>query len=69
MRCSAGGRASMTLLKQHSRGNVVDVSAYSIMPNPMTSCGCFECIAAFLDQCNGIMTVDRDFRGDTRPPA
>ena len=50
-----------------SRGNVTDVSAYSIMKNPMTSCGCFECIAAVLDTCNGVMTVDRDFRGDTTP--
>jgi acetyl-CoA synthase len=50
-----------------SRGNVSDVSAYSIMSNPMTSCGCFECLAAYLDQCNGIMTVDRDFKGDNSP--
>jgi acetyl-CoA synthase len=33
----------------------------------MTSCGCFECIAAVLDKCNGVMTVDRDFRGDSTP--
>ncbi len=50
-----------------SRGNVTDVSAYSILQNPMTSCGCFECIAAVLSKCNGVMTVDRDFRGDTTP--
>jgi acetyl-CoA synthase len=31
----------------------------------MTSCGCFECIAAVLPMCNGIMTVDRDFAGMT----
>ncbi len=43
-----------------SRGNVPTVDAYSIMRNPMTSCGCFECIAAVLPTCNGIMTVDRD---------
>jgi len=43
-----------------SRGNVTIVDAYSIMRNPMTSCGCFECIAAVLPSCNGIMTVDRD---------
>ncbi|MEI6127575.1 MAG: acetyl-CoA decarbonylase/synthase complex subunit alpha/beta, partial [Pseudomonadota bacterium] len=54
-------------VKQASRGNVVDVSAYSIMTNPMTSCGCFECIAAYLDKCNGVMTVDRDFKGDNTP--
>jgi len=50
-----------------SRGNVSDVNAYSIMSNPMTSCGCFECLAAYLDQCNGIMTIDRDFKGDNSP--
>jgi acetyl-CoA synthase len=43
-----------------SRGTVTTVDAYSIMRNPMTSCGCFECIAAILPLCNGIMTVDRD---------
>jgi acetyl-CoA synthase len=43
-----------------SRGNVATVDAYSIMRNPMTSCGCFECIAAVLPSCNGVMTVDRD---------
>ncbi len=54
-------------VRQASRGKVENVSAYSIMTDPMTSCGCFECIAAFLDKCNGIMTVDRDFRGDSTP--
>ena len=48
-----------------SRGNVTTVDAYSIMRNPMTSCGCFECIAALLPMCNGIMTVDRDTSGMT----
>ena len=50
-----------------SRGTVSNVSAYSIMEEPMTSCGCFECLAAYLDQCNGIMTIDRDFKGDNSP--
>jgi acetyl-CoA synthase len=48
-----------------SRGNVTTVDAYSMMRNPMTSCGCFECIAAIMPMCNGIMTVDRDFSGMT----
>ena len=52
---------------QASRGKVQNVNAYSIMQDPMTSCGCFECIAAYLEQCNGVMTVDRDFKGDTTP--
>jgi acetyl-CoA synthase len=54
-------------IKQASRGNIEQANAYSIMSDPMTSCGCFECIAAYLDQCNGVMTVDRDFKGDATP--
>ena len=38
---------------------------YSIIVDPMTSCGCLECIAAVLPMCNGIMTVNRDFTGMT----
>lgn len=36
------------------------MNAYSIMEDPMTSCGCFECISAILPLTNGIMIVDRD---------
>lgn len=36
-------------------------SAYSMIVDPMTSCGCFECISAMLPAANGIMTVDRDY--------
>jgi acetyl-CoA synthase len=48
-----------------SRGKLEKYNAYSIMTDPMTSCGCFECIAAVLPMCNGIMTVNRDFTGMT----
>lgn len=34
--------------------------AYSMMEDPMTSCGCFECISVILPLTNGIMIVDRD---------
>jgi acetyl-CoA synthase len=40
-------------------------SAYSIIDNPMTSCGCFECISCVLPSTNGIMTVYRNFPGMT----
>jgi acetyl-CoA synthase len=33
--------------------------------DPMTTCGCCECIAALLPQCNGVMTVGRDYIGET----
>ena len=52
-------------VNQASRGAVPEVDCYSLMNNPMTACGCFECIAAMLPQCNGVMIVDRDFRGMT----
>jgi acetyl-CoA synthase len=48
-----------------SNGNLKKFNAYSIMEEPMTSCGCFECIATILPEANGIMIVDRDFTGMT----
>lgn len=48
-----------------SRQKVENVSFYSLMTDPMTTCGCCECIAAVLPIANGIMTVDRDFNGMT----
>ncbi|TET37919.1 MAG: CO dehydrogenase/CO-methylating acetyl-CoA synthase complex subunit beta [Planctomycetota bacterium] len=41
------------------------MSAYSMIIDPMTSCGCFEAISALLPMCNGIMIVDRDYSGET----
>ncbi len=52
-------------VKQASRGKVEKVSAYSLMIDPMTACGCFECIATMLPMCNGIMIVNRDYMGMT----
>jgi acetyl-CoA synthase len=48
-----------------SRQKVTDVSFYSLMVDPMTTCGCCECIAAVLPMANGVMTVDRDYSGMT----
>lgn len=52
-------------VERASRGKVQKYNAYSIMEDPMTSCGCFECIAAVLPVCNGVMSVDRDYKGPT----
>jgi acetyl-CoA synthase len=35
------------------------------MVDPMTTCGCCECIAVVLPLCNGIMTVNREYKGET----
>jgi len=48
-----------------SRGKIDHYNFYSIISDPMTTCGCCECIAAVLPICNGIMTVNRDFTGMT----
>lgn len=48
-----------------SNGNLTKFSAYSILEDPMTSCGCFECIAAVVPEANGVLVVDRDFQGMT----
>ncbi len=48
-----------------SRGKLDHYNFYSIVNDPMTSCGCMECIAAIVPLCNGIMTVNREHTGMT----
>ncbi|MFQ6099652.1 MAG: acetyl-CoA decarbonylase/synthase complex subunit alpha/beta [Anaerolineae bacterium] len=43
-----------------SHGTVETVSMYSIMENPMTACGCFECIMMVIPEANGFMVVSRE---------
>ena len=45
---------------QGSHGVVSEVSLYSIMENPMTACGCFECIVMLIPEANGVMVVSRE---------
>ena len=47
-------------------GNAIErFNAYSIMEDPMTSCGCFEAIVVVLPMTQGFMIVDRDYNGMT----
>ncbi len=48
-----------------SRGAITHYNFYSIVHDPMTTCGCCECIAALLPACNGVMTVNREYTGET----
>ncbi len=48
-----------------SRGAVTHYNFYSMVIDPMTTCGCCECIAVMLPGCNGVMTVSRDYGGQT----
>ncbi|MBI2975772.1 MAG: CO dehydrogenase/CO-methylating acetyl-CoA synthase complex subunit beta [Chloroflexi bacterium] len=43
-----------------SHQQVHEVAVYSIMENPMTACGCFECIAMVIPEANGVMIVSRE---------
>ncbi|MBU1194234.1 MAG: CO dehydrogenase/CO-methylating acetyl-CoA synthase complex subunit beta [Proteobacteria bacterium] len=52
-------------IQKASRGAVTHYNFYSMVHDPMTTCGCCECIAAMLPACNGVMTVGRDYTGDT----
>ena len=52
-------------VKEISHGKVERMSAYSMITDPMTSCGCFECVSCILPMTNGIMIVDREFSGMT----
>ena len=46
--------------KVGSHGVVQEVSMYSIMENPMTACGCFECIVMVIPEVKGVMVVSRE---------
>ncbi len=48
-----------------SRQAIEYYNFYSVVHAPMTTCGCCECICAVLPGCNGVMTVHRDYTGDT----
>jgi acetyl-CoA synthase len=52
-------------LKKASGGAVETLNMYTIMENPMTSCGCFECIVAIIPEANGVMIVHRGHPGMT----
>jgi len=49
----------------NSKQTVECFNAYSMLENPMTSCGCFEAIVALLPECNGVMLVNREYLGQT----
>ncbi len=48
-----------------TQGAVEHVSLYSIMEDPMTSCGCFECICGIEPFSNGVVIVNREHAGMT----
>ncbi|MEF2838274.1 MAG: acetyl-CoA decarbonylase/synthase complex subunit alpha/beta, partial [Oscillospiraceae bacterium] len=48
-----------------THGAIETVTLYSILEDPMTSCGCFECICGIEPMSNGVIIVNREFGGMT----
>lgn len=44
-----------------TRGKLSRFCAYSMMEDPMTSCGCFECIVAMSPDMQSVIVVNREF--------
>ena len=52
-------------VQKFSQGALEDVSLYSIIEKPMTSCGCFECICGIEPLSNGVCIANREYAGMT----
>lgn len=53
------------IVGEATHGAVNEVTLYSILENPMTSCGCFECICGIMPEANGVVIVNREYVGMT----
>lgn len=52
-------------VQKYSQGALEHVTLYSIMQDPMTSCGCFECICGIEPFSNGVVIANREYAGMT----
>jgi len=52
-------------IQSATHGAVESVTLYSILEDPMTSCGCFECICGIEPMSGGFIVVNREFAGMT----
>jgi len=53
------------MIKEATHGAVENVTLYSILEDPMTSCGCFECICGIEACSSGVIVVNREYKGMT----
>ena len=53
------------IVEEATHGAVSSVTLYSILEDPMTSCGCFECICGIEPASNGFIVVNRAYKGMT----
>ena len=53
-------------VNEFSQGHLEKVTLYSLFQDPMTSCGCFECICGVeTTYGNGVVIVNREYAGST----
>jgi len=52
-------------ITQKTQGETSKVFLHSVFEYPHTSCGCFEAVAFYIPELDGIGIVDRDFAGET----
>ena len=53
------------VVEQATQGAVNQVTLYSLIEDPMTSCGCFECMCGVEPASNGVVVVNREYKGMT----
>ena len=53
------------MVEEATHGALSRVTLYSIMEDPMTSCGCFECICGIEPFSNGVIIANREYSGMT----
>ena len=53
------------MINEATHGAVENVTLYSILEDPMTSCGCFECICGIEACSSGVIVVNREYKGMT----
>jgi len=53
------------IVHEATHGAIERVTLYSLLEDPMTSCGCFECICGILPEAKGVVVVNREYTGMT----
>lgn len=53
------------MVNEATHGALEHVTLYSLLEDPMTSCGCFECICGIMPEANGVVICNREFKGMT----
>ncbi|MCL2114806.1 MAG: CO dehydrogenase/CO-methylating acetyl-CoA synthase complex subunit beta [Methanobrevibacter sp.] len=53
------------IISQKTQGETEKVYLHSVFEYPHTSCGCFEAVAFYIPELDGIGIVNRDFGGET----